>query len=64
MIKFFAGVLVALVAVTFIGWFDVKYLGRPKTEPTFNNKVKMYVFVVAWEALFFATGVVVGWSLK
>ena len=60
MIEFIAGALVALIIVVFMGWVDVAILGRPHTEPTFKDHVRMYVFVCAWELLFFVTGLILG----
>ncbi|MHA1972797.1 MAG: hypothetical protein ACTSW1_07385 [Candidatus Hodarchaeales archaeon] len=58
--SFVLGSLLTLVILVFVAWFDVAFLGRPESEPTFESKVKLYVFVCAWEFLFFVTGWLIG----
>lgn len=60
MIEFISGAGFSLFLVIFLGWFDVRFLGRPQSEPVFGNWKLTYAVICAWELMFFIIGVLIG----
>lgn len=63
MMEFITGALLSLAAVLFLGYLDVRVIGRPQTEPVFGRWELNYAFVCAWELTFVLVGFLAGWGL-